>query len=198
MASDLIMCLILFILIRGIYMSTQSCIYVLLLFLILLLLDFIRLIIINSIIVGSLHNLKNKKSLLMKSSLFSVLAIFVTVIICTILFSLWLFQSNRNPDIISRITLSLSVGFISNVAIGSSNNFDELIILTVRFIVTAILIYCFHKFIVYKNLELSKSKKRILLLISTVSNSLSLLLLPIMKIGFVDDIVDNIMMSILY
>ena len=179
-------------------MSTQSCIYVLLLFLILFLLDFIRLIIINSIIVSSLHNLKNKKSLLMKSSLFSVLAIFVTVIICTILFSLWLFQLNRNPDIFSRITLSLSVGFISNVAIGSSNNFDELIILTVRFIVTAILIYCFHKFIVYKNLELSKSKKRILLLISTVSNSLSLLLLPIMKIGFVDDIVDNIMMSILY
>ena len=114
-------------------------------------LDFIRLIITNSIIVRSLHSLQNKKSILMKSSLFSILAIFITVIVCTIFFTVWFFQLNNNPDIFSRITLSFSVGFISNVAIGSSNNFDELIILTVRFVVTAILIYCFHKFIVYKH-----------------------------------------------
>lgn len=179
-------------------MSIQSCMYVLLLFFILFLLDFIRLIITNSIIVRSLHSLQNKKSILMKSSLFSILAIFITVIVCTILFTAWLFQSNSNPDIFSRITLSFSIGFISNVAIGSSNDLDELIILIVRFVVTAILIYCFHKFIVYKNLELPKGKKRILLIVSTVSNLLSLLLLPVMRIGFVDNIVDNILLSILY
>lgn len=179
-------------------MSLQSCAYVLLLFLTLFLLDFIRLVVTNLIIVKSLHSFKNKKTILIKSSLFSILAIFITVIFSTILFTAWLFQSNSNPDIFSRITLSFSIGFISNVAIGSSNNFDELIILTVRFVVTAILIYCFHKFIVYKNLELPKGKKRIFLTVSTVSNLLSLLLLPVMRIGFVDNIVDNILLSILY
>ena len=77
-------------------MSIQSCMYVLLLFFILFLLDFIRLIITNSIIVRSLHSLQNKKSILMKSSLFSILAIFITVIVCTIFFTVWFFQLNNN------------------------------------------------------------------------------------------------------
>lgn len=83
MVNGLIMRLILFVLDREAFICQFKAVCMYYYFFILFLLDFIRLIITNSIIVRSLHSLQTK-SILMKSSLFSILAIFITVIVCTI------------------------------------------------------------------------------------------------------------------
>lgn len=161
--------------------------------------SFIKAFVISSIIYAvSVRKTTNKKGLILRASLFSEIAILITFLSFTLVWTIIFITSLRTDNVVDRIINSIIFGLIANVTIGGYESFIGFIIAALEFVVALILIYCFNRNVVYKNLIMPSKSKKIFLLISSVCNAPYFLIIPIVKISFINEILNDIVIHWLY
>lgn len=154
----------------------------------------IRISITNTILYSVwIRKFTDEKKLILRASLFSGIAILVTYLIFSIIFAVNLFPSIYVENIFEKLVNSFFGGLITNVSIGS-----YILFAVIELVTALIIIYCFHRFIVYRNLKMPKNQKRIFLLISSILNAPYFIIVPILDISFISDILNNIVLYWLY
>lgn len=161
--------------------------------------SFIKILVTNSIIYAvSVRKITNKKRLVLRASLFSEIAILITFISFSLFWTIIFISSLRTDNVVDRIINSIIFGLIANVTIGGYESIIGFIIAALEFVVALILIYCFNRNVVYKNLIMPSKSKNIFLLISSICNAPYFFIIPIVKIGFINDILNDIVIHWIY
>ncbi len=135
----------------------------------------------------------DEKKLILRASLFSGIAILVTYFLFSLIWAVYLFPSIYVDNIFEKIINSFFGGLIANVSIGSYGFYAVLELVT-----ALIIIYCFHRFIVYKNFKMPKNQKRLFMFVSSICNAPYFIIVPILDISFINDIFNNIVLNWLY
>lgn len=154
----------------------------------------IRIFITNTILYSVwIRKFTAEKKLILRSSLFSGIAILATYFIFSVIFAVSLYPSIHVDNIFEKIINSFFAGLITNVSIGSYVFYAVL-----ELVAALIIIFCFHRFIVYKNLKMSKNQKRLFMFVSSILNAPYFIIVPILNINFISDILNNIVLNWLY
>lgn len=154
----------------------------------------IRIFITNTILYSVwIRKFTAEKKLILRSSLFSGIAILATYFIFSVIFAVSLYPSIHVDNIFEKIINSFFAGLITNVSIGSCVFYAVL-----ELVAALIIIFCFHRFIVYKNLKMPKNQKRLFMFVSSILNAPYFIIVPILNINFISDILNNIVLNWLY
>lgn len=154
----------------------------------------IRIFITNTILYSVwIRKFTAEKKLILRSSLFSGIAILVTYFLFSLIWAVYLFPSIYMDNIFEKIINSFFGGLVTNVSIGSYVFYAVLELVT-----ALIIIFCFHRFIVYKNLKMPKNQKRLFMFVSSILNAPYFIIVPILNINFISDILNNIVLNWLY
>ena len=137
------------------------------------------------------------KGLILRASLFSEIAILITFLSFTLVWTIIFITSLRTTMLLQNHKQHY-FRLIANVTIGGYESFIGFIIAALEFVVALILIYCFNRNVVYKNLIMPSKSKNIFLLISSVCNAPYFLIIPIVKISFINEILNDIVIHWLY
>lgn len=164
-----------------------------------LMISFLKTMVINLIIYAvSVRRITNNKRLVLRASLFSEIAVLITFLSSTLLWTIRFIPSLRTDNVFDRITNSIIGGLIANVTIGGYEDFIGFVIAALEFAVAIILIYCFNRYTVYKNLVMPSKFKNLFLLITSICNAPYLFIVPIVKISFINEILNDIVMHWIY
>ena len=169
--------------------------YLMLFFIALLAVSFIRLLITNSAIYAvKVRKFTDKKRFILKSSVFSELGILISFF----LFSLMCLCVSNFDNIFKKIADSILFGFLGNLTITGSGHYSGIIVAFFEILTAYAFIYLFNQTVVYKNLNVPEKQKSKLLHIVSLCNVPYLLFIPILKISFVSNIMNNIIIGMIY
>ena len=162
--------------------------YLILFFIALLAVSFIRLLITNSAIYAvKVRKFTDKKR-------FILISFFLFSLIWTVM---CLCVSNFD-NIFKKIADSILFGFLGNLTITGSGHYSGIIVAFFEILTAYAFIYLFNQTVVYKNLNVPEKQKSKLLHIVSLCNVPYLLFIPILKISFVSNIINDIIIGMIY
>ena len=154
--------------------------YLMFFFIALLAVSFIRLIITNSAIYAvKVRKFTDKKRFILKASVFSELGILISFFLFSLIWTVMCLCVSNFDNIFKKIADSILFGFLGNLTAYA-------------------FIYLFNQTVVYKNLNVPEKQKSKLLHIVSLCNVPYLLFIPILKISFVSNIMNNIIIGMIY
>nr|WP_304027303.1 hypothetical protein [Ruminococcus bromii] len=101
-------------------------------------------------------------------------------------------------NIFKKIADSILLGFIGNLTITGSGHYSGIIVAFFEILTAYAFIYLFNQTVVYKNLNVPEKQKSKLLHIVSLCNVPYLLFIPILKISFVSNIMNDIIIGMIY
>lgn len=173
--------------------------YLMLFFIALLAVSFIRLLITNSAIYAvKVRKFTDKKRFILKSSVFSELGILISFFLFSLIWTVMCLCVSNFDNIFKKIADSILFGFLGNLTITGSGHYSGIIVAFFEILTAYAFIYLFNQTVVYKNLNVPEKQKSKLLHIVSLCNVPYLLFIPFLKISFVSNIMNNIIIGMIY
>ena len=101
-------------------------------------------------------------------------------------------------NIFKKIADSILLGFLGNLTITGSGHYSGIIVAFFEILTAYAFIYLFNQTVVYKNMNVPEKQKSKLLHIVSLCNVPYLLFIPILKISFVSNIMNDIIIGMIY
>lgn len=173
--------------------------YLILFFIALLAVSFIRLLITNSAVYAvKVRKFTDEKRFILKASVFSELGILISFFLFSLIWTVMCLCVSNFDNIFKKIADSILLGFIGNLTITGSGHYSGIIVAFFEILTAYAFIYLFNQTVVYKNLNVPEKQKSKLLHIVSLCNVPYLLFIPILKISFVSNIMNDIIIGMIY
>ena len=167
--------------------------YLILFFIALLAVSFIRLLITNSAIYAvKVRKFTDEKRFILKASVFSELGILISFFLFSLIWTVMCLCVFNFDNIFKKIADSILLGFLGNLTITGSGHYSGIIVAFFEILTAYAFIYLF------KNLNVPEKQKSKLLHIVSLCNVPYLLFIPILKISFVSNIINDIIIGMIY